>query len=491
MNETTVAPIEDSCAWTVPPGDPQRDSDTTRRILLVVPRKDRDLEGHALVGYFLRSRYRHDVFLTNVDGFEQSVLERAPDAVVLDYLGLPSRARQVRLAKSLGIRVAVLPIAGLYEDEEDHARTAGKPTGVSGLVDCYLAWGDVDYRVVVEQSLVPKDRIHKVGSPRFDFYSPPYLSLMQPRRDFLGQLGIKRTDAPLIVWATSTPHFARPVKKAISQLVRSGRVTKAQARADLEDERIQFIENARVVLELARRHRDWNFVVKVHPVEPVHPYRDLARQAPNLFVASEAPIREFLYHASVLLQRGCTTASEAWMIGKPVLELAVGACTRAWAPDSYLRGNHVVATLDEADDAVSAYVDGKPVSREQQQARAAFISESYGQADGKAAERCAQELHRLVAAPARTDEEHEVSQRKVRETLEQHRREQKNHVWYRVKDALGVSREVSLRFWRWPGRREGSRIAAAEQFDEEAVQRLFRRFDGITDVSRETACSSS
>jgi surface carbohydrate biosynthesis protein len=478
-------------------GDPQREADARRRILLVVPRKDRDLEGHALVGYFLRSRYRHDVFLTNVDGFEQTLLERAPDAVVFDYLGLPSRARQARFAKSLGIRVAVLPIAGLYEDEEDHARTAGKPTGVSGLVDCYLAWGDVDYRVVVEQSLVPQDRIHKVGSPRFDFYSPPYLSLMRPRLDFLGRLGTKKTDAPLIVWATSTPHFARPIKKTVPQLMMSGRVTKAQARADLEDERTQFIENSRVVLELARRHRDWNFVVKVHPVEPVHPYRDLARQAPNLFVASEAPIREFLCHASVLLQRGCTTASEAWMLGKPVLELAVGASNRAWVPDSYLRGNHVVASIDEADDAVCAYVDGRAVPAEQREARAAFIAEAYGLTDGKAGERCAEKLHRLVVAPARTDEEHEVSRRKVRETLEKRRREQKNRVWNRLKDALGVSREVSLRFWRWSGKPRRSGVATAgerrisEQFDEEAVQRLFRRFDSVRDESREASCLSS
>src|SRR5689334_23989276 len=88
----------------------------------------------------------------------------------------------------------------------------------------------------------------------------------------------------------------------------------------MEDNRTQFAAQSASILEVARQHPEWTFLVKVHPFEAVEPYRDLAERVPNLYVVKDVPVRNVLYHADVVIQRGCTTATEAWMLGKPVID---------------------------------------------------------------------------------------------------------------------------------------------------------------------------
>jgi surface carbohydrate biosynthesis protein len=457
----------------------------TRRVLMVVPHRVRDLEGQALLAYHLQSTYGYEVELCGPDQLVSRLLDWAPDAVVLDDLGWNGRGDLVRLAKRLNVRVAVVPIAGLWESRDEELRAAGRDTGVAPLVDVYLSWGEAIRRTLLGEGLMTDAQVHAVGCPRFDLYSEPYLRLMQPRDAFLRRAGIVRPGGPVILWATNTPHFARGVEQEVRAKVENTNIPEHHARTELEEEAVQFREHSRLVLELARRHPDWHFIVKVHPLEPVEAYVEMTRQAPNLHVAFDAPIREFLYHCDVLLQRGCTTAAEAWMLNKPVLELAIGEYRRHWVPPGYAAGNEVVTSIDQAEAAILRFLAGDPLPESQAHAREAIASEFYFRSDGRAAERCAERIARVLGPPSYT----EADRARTRTLVETERRRRHAadgaRLPTRVKKLLGVAPGTSLRVWkRWLTSGRPSFTRADREIAPGMVEALFGSFRDVLGESR-------
>jgi surface carbohydrate biosynthesis protein len=449
-----------------------------RRVLISVPRKARDLEGHALIAYHLRTRHGCEVAFCTPTEVDARCLEFAPDVVVLEILHFHTRVRQARLAKRLGMKVVVHPIAGLYDD--DHSRVAGHRTGATHEVDRYLVWGENARAALLAGGSIVEDQVRVVGAPRVDFYRPPLTALMGRRDDFLAALGFTNTRAPLIVWATSTPEFARVHESAVA--LRGGAsegASTSQIRAELEEQRRQFEEHSGIVLELARRHPEWNVIVKVHPREPVAPYSAVFGGAANVRIAGDTPVRPFLHHCDVLLQRGSTTATEGWLLGKPVLELGVQGYGGA-LPIDYLAGNHRVSGVDEAEATVACYLAGTPVSGEQRRAREAFVRRIYHKADGRAAERCAAEIAALLAPLHHTDADSARVRAAAAAAHAEASVREGARLPNRIKDVLGISRDTSLRGWnalRWlvggrdRGRSAFERVASAE------VERLYRTYD--------------
>jgi surface carbohydrate biosynthesis protein len=452
-------------------------SDSGRKILLVVPHRVRDLEGHALVAWHLKRRLGHAVEFSGVDEVETRLVETAPDALVLDYLGWVGRAATARLAKELNVRVALLSISGLYETREEFALEAGKLTGANSFLDCYLAWGDAGRRAVLDEGLVPEQRIRTTGCPRFDLYRAPYLALMRPKEEFLREEGLAHPSAPFVLWTTNTPSATREEDHHVHVSKTNRRLPSDEVRASFLDERRQFLANCEIFGALARRHPEWNFVIKVHPLEPMRPYVELAAGLPNVRVAHDAPVRDFLFHCDVLLQRGCTTATEAWMLGKPVLELEVETYRFAWAPKEFRDGNRVVKSLEEADEAlVEALQDGS-IPAGQRRAREAFLYEFFHGNDGHASDRVAQALHELVSPPSYTTEDAHRTKELFAEIRRRREEAASAHWGHRLKDAIGVPRATSLRFWNRP--QQPKQKVASREITRNMVDELWARYDAI------------
>ncbi|HEY9449635.1 MAG TPA: surface carbohydrate biosynthesis protein [Gemmatimonadaceae bacterium] len=434
-----------------------------RRILMLVAYKSRDLEGHSLVAYHLQKRYGHEVRLTNIYDVEHKIMKYAPDLLVLDHLMWENKARQARTARELGARVAVLPTEGLFQDKESAVRMAGRVTEHTRWCDRYLAWGDYVRNAVLERGLMTPDQIYTTGCSRFDLYSEPYLALIQSKGELAAKLALENPDAPLILWCTNTTYRTQDRERFFERYVGRAEFTREEVYAMLEDEQTQYTEHSRVVLELARRHPEWNFVIKVHPAEPIADYMPLTRQAPNIRVASDAPIRDFIYHCDVSLQRGCTTATECWMLGKPVVELGVGHFLRA-AREEFVSGNHAADSVEEAERAIASYVDGMPVPADQQRARDAFIADFYYRIDGKSSERCAEMLHELVAPSVYSDEDQRQTRAAAAAAYSRWKSAEDARLPNRIKDALGIGRDASLRPWqRWRiGRKFTQGLAVAQ-----------------------------
>ncbi len=453
------------------------------KILMVVPYKARDLEGHALVGYHLERKYGHQVIYSNGYGLEQKILVHAPDVLVLDHLAWNFKVEQAKLAKSLGMKVVVLPTEGLFQDEEGAVRRSGKLHNASHLPDKYLTWGDFPRRALLKEKLMTEEQAISVGCPRFDFYRPPYLSLIRQRSEFVHEIGFQNTEAPLILWATNTAYASRNAKLMLERQTRKAKKPMSEVRDHIQDHRIQFEKHSELVETLAKRNPHWNFVIKVHPAEWINPYLKLSERNPNVKVAFDAPIREFLYHADILLQRNCTSATEAWMFGKPVINLEVGEYRRPVRPE-YALGNHQVFNVDETEDAIAQYLDGLPISTEQQTVRDAFIQDFYFRIDGKSGLRSAAAINEVVSPESYSDVEIEKKERISAQKRIEFEKSVDARLSNRFKDFLGIDRETSMRVWRSWFRREAADNAgifvAEPEITSDMAEALYRRFDGLT-----------
>lgn len=378
---------------------PRTEAGTKRRVLLVVPRPSRDLEGHALVAVHLQDRFGCDVRLYHGGHAADEIRRFEPAAVVLDYLGWRDRAEEALLAERLGIRVIVLPTAGLFATVEEYIRAVGVLTGVSHTVDRYLAWGNYVARALTEGGVLAPEAVEVIGCPRFDLYAEPFLRTVEERGQLLSRIGLARPDAPLVTWSTGSNNFNSPGQGRttfIARGVREGKLPEDELARQLKDEETQFRQHSKVVLDLARRNPEWNFVVKVHPLESVAPYLSLADGVPNMRVVQDVAIRDLLYHTSVLLQRGCTTATEAWMLGKPVLELDIGTYTMTWAPPEHRNGNEAVRDVEGAENAIREFVAGRKMRAEQLASRESYLRDRYFRVDGHSSERCAEAIDRVL-----------------------------------------------------------------------------------------------
>lgn len=460
---------------------------------MIVPYKARDLEGHALVAHRLTRRFGCEVILTNGYRLETKMLEHAPDAVVFDHLSWNFKVSQAKLAKSLGMKVVVLPTEGLFQDEEGAVRRAGKLHNASHLPDRYLTWGDYPRRALLKQRLMTEEQVSSVGCPRFDFYREPYLKLMPTRAELLENLKFENPAAPTILWATNTPYAARSASKMLERQTKRARKPIAEVRAHIEDHKVQFREHSKIVFELARRHPEWNFIIKVHPAEWINPYLEMEQKTKNIKIAFDAPIRQFLYHADVLLQRNCTTATEAWMFDKPVLNLEIGEYRRPVRRE-YLDGNHRVFNADEAEIMIGEYLGGKEIPAAPIAARRAFIADFYHRIDGRANERCAGIIAEILSPPHYDAELQNRKNELTAQNAAVRKMRDDRRLVNKFKDFVGFNRHSTLKVWKRYLRREGKANAglfkAEQEISAAMVEALYRLYDEIeTTPKRQTQCA--
>ncbi len=453
-----------------------------RTVLFLVPYRARDLDGHALVGHHLKTRHGIASRFTNGYGIPGKLVRHAPDAVVFDHLTWDFKAQEALLAKRLGMKVFLLPTEGLFQEPDTAAHAAGKHFGATAILDGLFSWGQYVRRAILDQGLADPSRVHLTGCPRFDFYAEPCLSLVESREEFLGGLGFPDPAAPLVLWATSTPYVARDRKRIVRRYVRRGHWTLQQIEDELHDEERMFAEGCALLRRLAAAHPAWNFVIKVHPAEWAEPYAPFLREFRNVRIAHTEPIRGFLVHADVLLQRNCTTASEAWMLGKPVVDLEIGTY-RIPARAEYKAGSLVVATQEEAAGAVEACVEGAPLPPGQRAAREAFLREFYHRIDGRAAERCADHIAACLRPPAHDAAAQARKDAAVREEAAAREAREGRRLVNRFKDLFKIPRGASLRVWKRllpeEGRWFGERSTTEIEITPEMVDELYQRYDSL------------
>jgi surface carbohydrate biosynthesis protein len=407
-------------------------------VLFTVANVERDLEGLVLVSHFLSDLYGISSTFCRRAGLAEALLEQAPDAVVLDRL--MSGDRVAHRASRLGTMVLVLPTAGFFQDAAAELARAVYPSG--GVVHRFLAWGTHAAALLERDGGWPPDRVRITGCPRFDLYHPRYQGLTGGRAALLERLGVP-ADRPLIVWTTNTYFEEQRAADALP----GGRALDPVAARQLADARVQYESISEAVLAMSERHPEWTFLIRVHPSELREPYEALARPRANLVVSGPARIQELLVHCDALVQAFSTTATEAFLCGKPVIEVAWGNYANA-VRGEYLAGCDVCGDVGDVEAALQRAVRGLESDPGRLRARAELIRALYHAPDGGAAERCAAAIAELVLDPARTPSVRAALRERARLEHAAWRHARTARPAARLKALLGIDAERSLRFWR-------------------------------------------
>jgi hypothetical protein len=277
----------------------------------------------------------------------------------------------------------------------------------------------------------------------------------------------------LVVWTTNTYHRqARDLARRLQQ--RRSDLPESYLRDELADDETQNRELSACVRELARRRPDWSFAIRVHPAEPPEPYREFAREFPNVRVDEGPSLRDLLASSTALLQRTSTTATEAWMLGRPVLDFARGSYRRPARPE-YLAGVDVVRSSAEAERRIAAAAAGEPLDPAQVSHRNRFLEANYRAIDGQSARRAAEAIARDLSPEAFPDERQRRLEASADAEQAAWRRAADRRLANRVKDALGLDRSVSLRFWQ----RRSSSDTEDFSIGAERLEKLYRRYAEI------------
>ena len=448
-----------------------------RKLLMAVPYKARDLEGHSLIGYHLERSHGFEVVYSNSYGIERKLREEAPDVFVTDHLAWDFKIREAELTKRLGMVHVMVSTEGMLRSEESALLVAGWGQGLRQVPGYMPSWGQFHYDARLKNGMITEETGPMCGCPRFDFYVQPLSRLVDSREEFNRKLKVNNSKGKNILWATNTPFANEDFEKFQKRYVDKGNWDPEKILTVLQDRKEQYDRDSAAVREVARRHPDWNFIIKIHPAETVDAY--LGFNEPNIRIGYDAPIKDFLINCDVLIQRGCTTATEAWMIDCPVISMELGTYKGTVDPD-LLAGSEVVRSTDELETQMQRYLDGGEHSEEQRKVRDDFIRRFYYRIDGESAKRYAEVIAKAASAPRYTDEDQAEKDRRVeQERVEWKRREDKRWI-NRFKDLIGVDRSQNLRFWKRWGRRKNQGLFQNEsEITRAEVEELYRNYDRV------------
>jgi surface carbohydrate biosynthesis protein len=355
------------------------------RICLIIDNPLRDLDGMVLLGWTLAQK-GGEVFLVPMyqQAFEVAAL--APDMVLVNY----SRVNNQKLLKAYsqcGILVGVLDTEGGIFNSIEESFTKPVARSKPSNIDLYCLWGQRQYDSFVESNILPKEKLRITGCPRYDFCVEPWKSSLAY---------VKTDDRPMILINTRFPlifpRFQRELKDEMNVMINSG-YEESYVGESVRQYYLVWAEIVNVVADLAKSFPKAVFVIRPHPFEDKKIYKQVFRDIPNIRIAQEKTVLPWIRSSLLLIQKGCSTALEASLLGVQPVSLD-------WI-NAPLFQNKVIDTVSHSVESRKALFDivqntlnGNPPTAtpdiERQKNR--LVNEWFYAIDGKSSERVAEAI---------------------------------------------------------------------------------------------------
>jgi surface carbohydrate biosynthesis protein len=437
-----------------------------KRVLIITDHKWRDLAGYVYLKALLEKNHGVSVRLCRLGEERFWVLHERPDLVIYNHLYEDKKVQFAYWLKKQNVGVMILPTEGIpFEKMQDLA--AGKFTDLKP-VDLYLSWNEPMAKKIVELKKLPPEKLRVVGVPRFDFYFPPLSKLLPGKEEVQRRYGLGvDQDAPIILYATNFTIASFNGNKSF--LYKDWETLKLNRVEDYKPDRTEnlikkdILSRSLTIESVKRLLKDIphiQIIYKPHPSENHLFYKDIIEQLKAefpgrfAFVAQEY-IWNLLNASDILLQRTCTTAIEAWIFGKPTLELQLHP-EEFYFSKEHASGSDVVHSYEDIKERVSYYSNGGKIADSIKTYRTNFLKKWCHTLDGNRTV----EVSRIIAQFL---QEHEKTRYSFsteeflsyypKEYLKQLFRYGRNFVW---KQVLGVDKigridkqftQKDLKFW--------------------------------------------
>lgn len=185
--------------------------------------------------------------------------------------------------------------------------------------DACFCWGNTQLEMLKSVPAAPACEFHITGNPRMDLLRPEFRDLVDEEAQRLKQ---KFGNFLLLNGNFGSYNHAMGLEYTWQTLQSKGWMTTVsdaefhRRRVELQGRFFHAFQEAISEL-IAAGHK---VVIRPHPSESLRPWEKLAKDHPDrVLVMREGNVVPWLQAANVVLHNGCTTAVEAFVLGKPVI----------------------------------------------------------------------------------------------------------------------------------------------------------------------------
>lgn len=369
-----------------------------KKIVYLVDHKVRDLMGAALVAHQLAAR-GIECILEPIEAYQGCLAAHKPDAILFNHLFANHLVDYSKRLADLGVGVAMLLNEGMVETKDYLEFSSGHYH--QPHVDLFMCWNGDHYSALKANLIYATSRIEITGTPRFDYYFPPFNKVYPD--PFPDQVSTPALKTVLICTNFGLAHYCDLPESHLSwadswdKRLPSFKDAGIDVRAKIHHQaRERFFEYADALLE----NPSIRLALRPHPREPHTRYLQWIntldeKQRKQVLFVPEEKIGALINHCDVHVSCDtCTTALEAWMADKPSVALRTAEADLLINPEQWQ-----ISTVCESPTtfaALTTQVQHSTNNPEQHARRMDLIKLRCGTADGKASERVAQYMHELI-----------------------------------------------------------------------------------------------
>jgi len=285
-----------------------------RPLIIPVEEQSRELDAKLLLASVAAERgfqvivgSRHEIHLQAA---------RLPAGIYFAKSFRPISLKMFDILCGLGFEIVACDEEGLlpYPDDIYFERRVSPET--LARISNLFAWGPDDADRFRRYPDFDGTAIHVTGNPRADLLRPElrawYAEDVDRLRRRYGKFVLINTNFGVVNHRVSSLILENQPQGAASETDQYHWLT-TQHKAAL------FSQFKEIVPKLSQAFPDVAIVVRPHPVEDNEAWKDAAAGCPNVHVIHEGNVIPWLLAADVLVQNNCTTAVEAYVLGRPVV----------------------------------------------------------------------------------------------------------------------------------------------------------------------------
>ena len=279
------------------------------------------------------AKYGFEIHIVQCDYFKLVLFNRSDcyvllDKVLLDYKKNEDRKKILYNLESKSVKLiylneesAVLKNHDNIEKFEDELKSM-YDASVFNEKNIVISPGRVQHVLTLKQT--PCCELIQLGIPRFSLYSDSFKYIYETLVD---QLLMEYGDFVLINTNYSLFNPATGIEDVFSLNHPENNISISDTTKDISlsylNEGRQVFAFVELILEIAIKYQDVNFVIRPHPSEDPDYYKKFFIGQKNIFINDKGSVNELLLSCKALIHNGCTTAIEAYLAGIPVFNYNV------------------------------------------------------------------------------------------------------------------------------------------------------------------------
>lgn len=380
------------------------------KIILTVDHKWRDLPNNVYLKLLLEKHFGHKVVLSRLGETEAIVHSFKPDLVVYNNLYDEKKNRFAKTLSDNGVKIVILPTEGITFSSDQTLLFSHKYSGIS-FIDQYYAWNKLIYDAIVDNDVLPPEKLCCIGSSRFDFYKRPLNNLLKGKAYFANKYEMPPENKNILFVSNfanaehwnNTSFIEKDLASQRANKINSFKDPKRLAEYEYVY-RERFFKSLEAVVAKAE---NINIVVKYHPSEKVKTYLDLAKRlrqiSNNVFLMHGEYIWDVLNVSDLVIQRCSTVAVEAWLLGKVTIEMEYFDPHEHFLKPCYEAGSYIAKDENELVEKVLELIDLGKLPQDIDMHRQTIMGRVAGPFDGGATMRIAASFDELLQRPVPPD----------------------------------------------------------------------------------------